>query len=491
MEFEQKPNQSIGGIEGQITGEPAREPAPGNATSEPTLGPASVEASEPTLEPAPAAASELTPESAPVAASVPAREPVPATASVPMREPAPTAASEPTITRVAPSSPVPPAPKPRRGNGLWTYLMVGLVGAIIGGFLVIGIAPHVLLSRGGLSGFLPAPIQTTAGTQVPTAPLAWDRNPWQIVAEVAEKVSPSVVGIVNKQGGLYDFFGREVTRNSSGSGLIISSDGYIVTNNHVVEGQKGLTVHLADGRELPAKVIGTDPRTDLAVVKIEATGLPAAVFGNSDILRPGELAVAIGNPLGLEFSRTVTSGVVSGLNRVVDISQEASIRLIQTDAVINPGNSGGPLVNANGEVIGLTSMKLVTSQVEGMGFAIPSNMVVRVANELMTIGTVRRALIGITLADVSVATQQLQVKLSVDRGAYVDSVNSGSAGEKAGLRKGDVIVGMDGITVNSVSTLRALLAEKAPGEIVELKVIRGTQELVLRVTLGSASDVNT
>jgi serine protease Do len=190
--------------------------------------------------------------------------------------------------------------------------MVGLVGAIIGGFLVIGIAPHVLLSRGGLSGFLPAPIQTTAGTQVPTAPLAWDRNPWQIVAEVAEKVSPSVVGIVNKQGGLYDFFGREVTRNSSGSGLIISSDGYIVTNNHVVEGQKGLTVHLANGRELPAKVIGTDPRTDLAVVKIEATGLPAAVFGNSDILRPGELAVAIGNPLGLEFSRTVTSGVVSG-----------------------------------------------------------------------------------------------------------------------------------------------------------------------------------
>jgi len=378
-----------------------------------------------------------------------------------------------------------------RGNGLWSYLMVGLVGAIIGGFLVIGIAPHVLLSKGGLSGLIPARIQTTApSTQVPTAPLAWDGDPWQIVAEVAEKVSPSVVGIVNKQGGLFDFFGREIVRDTSGSGLIITSDGYIVTNNHVVEGQKELTVHLADGRELPAKVIGTDPRTDLAVIKIEATGLPVAVFGNSDKLRPGELAVAIGNPLGLEFSRTVTSGVVSGLNRIVDISSEASVRLIQTDAVINPGNSGGPLVNANGEVIGLNSLKLVTSQVEGMGFAIPSNMVVKITNELMATGTVRRALIGVTLADVSVASRQLGAKLSVERGAYIDSVNPGSAGEKAGLKKGDVIVGMDGITVNSVSTLRALLAEKSPGDVVELKVVRGSQEVLLTVTLGAA-DVRT
>ncbi|MGE5579791.1 MAG: S1C family serine protease [Bacillota bacterium] len=453
MEFEQKPtHELIHGLEGQTAGEPIPESVPGGVVSEP------------------------------------ARDVAPTLPLTPLASP--TSQASPTLPAQAPAAPPPPTPRQNRGNGLWSYLMVGLVGAIIGGFLVIGIAPQVLLTKGGFTGLLPGRVQTTApNTQIPTAPLTWDGDPWQIVAEVAEKVSPSVVGIVNTQGGLFDFFGRELLRDTSGSGLIITSDGYIVTNNHVVEGQKGLKVYLADGRELPATVIGTDPRTDLAVVKIEATGLPVAVFGNSDKLRPGELAVAIGNPLGLDFSRTVTSGVVSGLNRVVDISQEASVRLIQTDAVINPGNSGGPLVNASGEVIGLNSLKLVTSQVEGMGFAIPSNMVVRVTNEIMATGAVRRALIGVTLADVPVAVRELEVKLPVERGAYIDSVNPGSPGEKAGLRKGDVIVAMDGVTVNSVSTLRALLAERAPGEIIELKVARGTQELTLKVTLGSASDV--
>jgi serine protease Do len=368
-----------------------------------------------------------------------------------------------------------------------SFLLVGMVGAIIGGLLVIGIAPQVPMSRAGLTALSSgSPVQSSPGTgdRTPTTSLTFTGDPWQNVVAVAETVSPAVVGIVNQQGGLYDFFGREYSRDTSGSGLIVTSDGYIVTNNHVVENQKSLTVYLADGRSLKARVVGTDPRTDLAVVKVDATGLPTGVFGDSDQLRAGELAVAIGNPLGMDFSRTVTAGVVSGLNRVIDISDEAAVRLIQTDAVINPGNSGGPLVNARGEVIGLTSMKLVTENVEGMGFAIPSNMVKRVATEIMKTGVVKRAQIGVNLVDAEAAAKQYSLR--VDRGAYVAEV-TGVPAQKAGLKAGDVIVALDGTVVNSTSTLRALLAEKSPGDKVTLKVVRGSQDLTLEVVLGQAT----
>ena len=385
-----------------------------------------------------------------------------------------------------PAPPVPPKREPhRKHGGLMSYLLVGLVGAIIGGFLVLGIAPQVLLSRAGLIPLSsPSQVQTTPSGGAAPTPVAYSGDPWQTVVAVAEKVSPAVVGIVNTQGGLYDFFGREYSQDTSGSGLIITPDGYIVTNNHVVENSKSLTVYLADGRTLSARVVGTDPRTDLAVIKINATGLPTGVFGDSDLLRPGELAVAIGNPLGMDFSRTVTAGVVSGLNRVVDISAEASVRLIQTDAVINPGNSGGPLVNARGEVIGLTSLKLVTQAVEGMGFAIPSNMVKRVAQELMQKGSVSRAIIGVSLMDAKAAAQRYGIKAT--RGAYVADV-TGAPAQKAGIKAGDVIVEMDGTAIDSTSTLRAILAEKSPGQKVTLKILRGSQEMTVEVVLGQAS----
>jgi len=388
---------------------------------------------------------------------------------------------------VVPSvSPVPPKKYPdRRHGGLVSYLLVGLVGAIIGGLLVLGIAPQMLLSRAGFTALSsPGQVQTAPGNGATPTPVSYSGDPWQTVVAVAERVSPAVVGIVNPQGGLYDFFGREYSQDTSGSGLIITSDGYIVTNNHVVENSKSLTVYLADGRTLSARVVGTDPRTDLAVIKINATGLPTGVFGDSDLLRPGELAVAIGNPLGMDFSRTVTAGVVSGLNRVVDISAEASVRLIQTDAVINPGNSGGPLVNARGEVIGLTSLKLVTQAVEGMGFAIPSNMVKRVAEELMQKGSVSRAIIGVSLMDASAAAQRYGIKAT--RGAYVADV-TGAPAQKAGIKAGDVIIEMDGTAVDSTSTLRALLAEKVPGQKITLKILRGSQQLTVEVVLGQAS----
>jgi serine protease Do len=365
--------------------------------------------------------------------------------------------------------------------------MVGLIGAIIGGLVVIGIAPQVLLSRAGLV-TLSAPGQTQAppagGGQQVSSPLVYSDDPWQSVMAAAEKVSPAVVGIVNKQGGAYDFFGREYSRDTSGSGLIVTADGYIVTNNHVVENQKSLTVYLADGRSMPAKVVGADARTDLAVIKIAATDLATGVFGDSDLLKAGQLAVAIGNPLGMDFSRTVTAGVVSGLNRVIEVSEEASIRLIQTDAVINPGNSGGPLVNAKGEVIGLTSLKLVTDTVEGMGFAIPSNMVKRVSTEIMQTGKAKRAYVGVQPADAEAAARQYSIK--TDRGAYIVQVVSGSPADKAGIKVGDVIVAMDGTPVTTASTFRALLAEKRPGDKVTLTIMRGAQELKLDVVLAQA-----
>lgn len=374
-----------------------------------------------------------------------------------------------------------------RRQGLLSYLMVGLVGAIIGGLLVIGIAPQVLLSRAGLV-TLSAPGQTQAppagGGQPVSSPLVYSDDPWQSVMAAAERVSPAVVGIVNKQGGAYDFFGREYSRDTSGSGLIVTADGYIVTNNHVVENQKSLTVYLADGRSMPAKVVGADARTDLAVIKIAATDLATGVFGDSDLLKAGQLAVAIGNPLGMDFSRTVTAGVVSGLNRVIEVSEEASIRLIQTDAVINPGNSGGPLVNAKGEVIGLTSLKLVTDTVEGMGFAIPSNMVKRVSTEIMQTGKAKRAYVGVQPADAEAAARQYSIK--TDRGAYIVQVVSGSPADKAGIKVGDVIVAMDGTPVTTASTFRALLAEKRPGDKVTLTIMRGAQELKLDVVLAQA-----
>jgi len=379
-----------------------------------------------------------------------------------------------------------PAQRGRR-QSLLSYLMVGLVGAIIGGLLVIGIAPQVLLSRAGLV-TLSAPGQTqtppAGGGQPVSSPLVYSDDPWQSVMAAAERVSPAVVGIVNKQGGAYDFFGREYSRDTSGSGLIVTADGYIVTNNHVVENQKSLTVYLADGRSMPAKVIGADTRTDLAVIKIAATDLATGVFGDSDLLKAGQLAVAIGNPLGMDFSRTVTAGVVSGLNRVIDVSEEASIRLIQTDAVINPGNSGGPLVNAKGEVIGLTSLKLVTDTVEGMGFAIPSNMVKRVSTEIMQTGKAKRAYVGVQPADAEAAARQYSIK--TDRGAYIVQVVSGSPADKAGIKVGDVIVAMDATSVTTASTFRALLAEKRPGDKVTLTIMRGAQELKLDVVLAQA-----
>ncbi len=376
---------------------------------------------------------------------------------------------------------------PGKQNSLFvSFLVVGLVGAIIGGFLVLGIAPQILMHRAGL--YLPE--QQSSETTAPPSDSSQQQvllqvsgNPWEIVTYAAEKVSPAVVAIVNKAT-MADFFGRQYLTDTSGSGLIITTDGYIVTNHHVVENSRGLTVSLADGRTLAATLIGSDKATDLAVIKIDAQDLPIGEFGDSDKLRPGELAVAIGNPLGVEFNRTVTEGVVSGLDRVLSMG-ETSMRLIQTSAVINPGNSGGPLVNADGEVIGLNSAKISRTGVEGMGFAIPSNQVKRIANEIMKTGRVRRAQIGLRLLDQETANLYA-TDLKLEKGLYVVESIQGLPADKAGVRQGDIILKIDDTVTNSFSTFQAILSERSPGDTVTLTILRGNRQMEINAVLEEA-----
>ncbi len=369
----------------------------------------------------------------------------------------------------------------------WSYLMVGIVGAVIGGLLVLGIAPQILMHRAGYQPMTTSgPGGGVATTPPPVYLNATDlEDPYAAIMLVAQQVSPAVVGITNQASLGFDFFGREFTQDTGGTGVIISEDGYIVTNEHVVANAKSLTVSLADGRTFPATVVGAEKSTDLAVIKIDATGLPKATFGDSDTLKIGQLAVAIGNPLGMEFSRTVTAGIISGLDRILNVSQDSAIRLIQTDAVINPGNSGGPLVNAKGEVIGLNSMKLASTQVEGMGFAIPSNQVKRVADEIIETGRVRRAVMGVMLADKEFIRRN-NPDVKIDRGVYVAEVLKGGAAHKAGMQDGDIIIEVGGVPVEKVSAIRAYLSEKSPGDNLVLKVLRGSSEMVFELILQEA-----
>lgn len=300
------------------------------------------------------------------------------------------------------------------------------------------------------------------------------------VVQAAKTVGPAVVGITNKAV-VRDWFNMPVETEGVGSGAIFRSDGYIVTNNHVIDGAKELIVSLSDGRSLKGKVVGADETTDLAVVKVDAANLPTAKFADSDQIVVGEPAIAIGNPLGLEFKGSVTSGVVSALNRTLDNSDER-VKLLQTDAAINPGNSGGALVNADGEVIGINSAKLAASGVEGMGFAIPSNTVQSIVKEIMEKGYVAHPYLGITVFDPETAAR-FGYSLDIDKGVYIFKLVLGGPSDKAGLQRGDIILKVDGEEVNSVSELRAKVAAHKVGDTVTLTIDRNDRERTVDVTL--------
>jgi serine protease Do len=275
-----------------------------------------------------------------------------------------------------------------------------------------------------------------------------------------------------------------VLETRTGSGLLISSNGYIVTNHHVIAGASQLTVILADGSSHIAEIVGSDPPVDLAVIRIPVERVPFARFGDSDALRVGELAIAIGNPLGMEFKHSVTAGVISGVDRILQVGEEF-IRLVQTDAVINPGNSGGPLANEAGEVVGINTLKIDLPRVEGMGFAIPSNTVRRIVEDLIADGRVRRPWLGVQILDrATIQRYRLEVPVQFERGVYVDAVLPGSPAARAGLASSDVIVQIGKYRVDDIGSLQVAIREHRVGETVSIQVVRAGRTTTIQVTLG-------
>lgn len=306
------------------------------------------------------------------------------------------------------------------------------------------------------------------------------------IVAVAQKVGPTVVGITNK-GLARDMFNRQVLmEQGTGSGVIFDPSGLIVTNHHVIKGAKEIAVSLADGRSVPGRVLGSDPATDLAVVKIDEANLPTAVFGDSDKNMVGEPVVAIGNPLGLEFKGSVTAGIISALNRSLDVG-ERTFRLIQTDAAINPGNSGGALANADGMVIGINSAKINANGVEGIGFAIPINVAKKVINSILETGKVARPYLGVAMMDKDLAARY-GYDVRLERGVLVVRLDSEGPAYKGGLRAEDIIIALNGKPINSIKELRAILDSTDIGSNMDIQVLRNTRQINLKVKVGELPD---
>lgn len=344
------------------------------------------------------------------------------------------------------------------------YVIVAVISAFLSsGFMVGCSALNKAQQPGNIQGSLQPPVAQAQVSEARNTP----------IVKAAKAVSPAVVGITNKAYAR-DFFNRKVLiEQGSGSGVIFDAKGYIATNNHVVQNSQELVVSLADGRTFPGKVVGVDPATDLAVVKINADNLPVAVFGDSDSLMVGEPAIAIGNPLGLEFQGSVTAGVISALNRSIEIG-DRKFKLIQTDAAINPGNSGGALVNADGMVVGINSAKISVSGVEGIGFAIPINSARPILQSIIEKGRVIRAYLGVGALDKNLAARY-GYDLDLEKGVYLARVDQSGPAHKAGLRKGDVILKIAGAETNSVADLRAALDNQPVGSQVEVVYDRNGQ----------------
>lgn len=326
-------------------------------------------------------------------------------------------------------------------------------------------------------------------------------NPNQVFTEIVEKVRPSIVSVYTtktvsvQQNPFYEFFGRrgmpqdenhQYKQQGSGSGIIISKDGYVITNNHVVEDMDELQVKLIDNREFPAEVIGRDPKTDIALLKIDGDDLPISVLGNSDNINIGEWVMAFGSPLGL--TSTVTAGIVSAIGRNVNIlgGGDAIEDYIQTDAAINPGNSGGALVNVNGEVIGVNSaIATRTNYYMGYGFAIPINIAKSVIDDLMKFGEVRRGYLGVYIEEVDPVDAK-GVGLDKPKGVLVTNVQKDKAADKAGVEAGDVILAVNGVEVNQPNELQAKIGTFNPGDEVNITLWHDGKKKNIDVVLLSA-----
>ncbi|MEH7502117.1 S1C family serine protease [Neobacillus drentensis] len=384
--------------------------------------------------------------------------------------------------------------KKRNVKGFASTLAAGVIGSV----LTLAILPHTdyinnLVPNVENQGTMSSQ-QGTAVKPVVAQPRAASSNS---IADTVENVSKTIVGIVNYQQQQNNFYGNpnssQSVESGSGSGVIFQKNNdtaYIVTNNHVVEGASKLEVSLFNGEKATAEVVGTDALTDLAVLKIDAKYVTAtADFGDSSTLRPGDQVFAIGNPLGLDLSRTVTQGIVSATNRSIAITTTAGnwdTNVIQTDAAINPGNSGGALINPQGQVIGINSLKISESGVEGLGFAIPSNDLIPIVNQLIKSGKIDRPYLGVGLADLDQVPQMYWQNLpnSTTKGVMLTNIEPNSAAAKAGLQVKDIIVSMNGTEITSSSDLRKYLYTKVNmGDDIKFGVYRDGKQITVNVKL--------
>ena len=366
--------------------------------------------------------------------------------------------------------------KPKRRKGSFMrFVAMALAGAILGSTITLATVYK----------YLPVILQesnmfiNTPGPNIVLEP----QQDLTVYSAVAEKAMPSVVGITTVTLQRDVFFG---TRKATGlgTGVIIDERGYILTNSHVVgDGNvEEVMVLFHDGTNLPAEVLWNDTTLDLAIIKVEGKSVKAAELGNSDDLRVGEIAVAIGNPLGLNFERTLTQGVISGLNRSIPVGQGQTIEnLIQTDASINPGNSGGPLLNSKGQVIGINTAKIQTG--EGLGFAIPINTAKPIVDQFIEQGEFTRVYLGIRGVNVDEFEGLTGIKLTTKEGIYVVAVEAQSAADTYDIRSGDVIIGIGGNKVETMGQLTRELYKYRPGDTTMVKVIRNEREMEIQVTL--------
>lgn len=292
--------------------------------------------------------------------------------------------------------------------------------------------------------------------------------------EIFVKAAPWVVSITSQVPSYYG------TSTSTGTGIIMKSDGYIITNHHVIDGAQSVTVRLGDGKEYPADIVGSEAKTDIAVLKIAADGLTAAEFGSSAELVTGDTAIVIGNPLGLSFAETMTMGIISSPEREIKLDQYM-MSLIQIDAAINPGNSGGPLINSRGQVVGVVNAKIADQKVEGIGFAIPIDKALSIANDLIDYGYVAgRPMLGITVQSIS---EQQAYYYGYEPGITVTEVTTGSPADVGGVKVGDKIVAFNGVEVKDSEELNFQKEKCSVGDTVTITVERNGEKLELSITL--------
>jgi len=401
---------------------------------------------------------------------------------------------EPAHEEAAAGAGIPPKPAgaPRGGGRVRS----GLVGVIVAASLVSATLASVgtyglLRVSGSLDKPTPSPVAVQAQTVTAPQPVLIDEQ--SAITTAAAKVSPAIVTITESGAAQNpsDPFGQ-IPSTGIGSGVIFDSNGWIVTNKHVVAGSTTLQVALQDGRQFSGTIYGIDTLTDLAIVKVVATGLPAAPIGNSSAAKVGQLAIAIGSPLGT-YTNSVTAGIISAFGRTIQVQDGTQLRnLIQTDAAINPGNSGGALLDAAGNVVGINSA--VAQTAEGIGFAIPINIAKPIMQQALAGQKLARPWIGIRY---QALTQQIadQEKLAVSEGAWLQPAAAGSATDpaivpgspaaKAGLAEGDIITSVDGVKITALAPLDDILTEYVPGATVALDILRGGKTITLTLMLGT------